>query len=118
MPIEYHYSLNHANKILNLVRAAFALVDHGDKNIAIQSWSNGREQGYHLSAWDTDIDVAVNLAQQRGSDMADIITGKNRDFDITPNQPLSLEVWERQKHISNDADAADYIVKFLLNGKV
>ena len=47
MKIEKHYSLTHSDKVLNLVKTILERIDHKD-TISLESWSNGREQGYQL----------------------------------------------------------------------
>jgi len=102
-----HYSLRHADKILDKL---FGILGYSDDraDIIVQSWSNGREQGYYLQLFRTNIGIC--FAQQRNSDAMIVIHGNLMDFDITTNMPATREVWDRQKCFEDDDEAVAYII--------
>jgi hypothetical protein len=113
MKIVKHYSLQHSDKVLKHVRKLLPKVK-GD--ITLQSWSNGREQGYHLSQiilGNGSYNVfGINFAQQRNSDFIVVIHGSAKDFDLQTNHPNDA-AWNRRKEFSNYIDAAYFIVETL-----
>lgn len=115
MKLTKHYSLKHSDKVLKLVKQN--LPKDGQSEIVVQAWSNGREQGYHLShriIGNRSYNVfGINFAQQRNSDSILVIYGSIKDFDIQTNHPYET-IWKDRKEFSNDADAANFIIETLL----
>lgn len=120
MKLTKHYSLIHADKVLKLVKQD--LPKDVQSEIVVQAWSNGREQGYHLShriIGNRSYNVfGINFAQQRNSDNIVVVHGSIKDFDIQTNHP-SETIWENnRKEFSNYSDAAEFIIETLLSQTV
>ncbi len=114
-----HPSLVHAEKVLKLVRKRWdGLPEATRENLrtaVIQTWSNGREQGFHISLRDSaaEADRAVVFAEQRSSDQVVVLAGDASRFDITTNMP-DEKLWDEAVHcFSDDDEAADQIMRFL-----
>jgi hypothetical protein len=112
-----HPSLVHAEKVLNLVRDGWDELPESTRNnlrtALIQVWSNGREQGFHISLRDSaaEAERAVVFAEQRSSDQVVVLAGDAIRFDITTNMP-DEKLWEEAVHcFSDDAQAADLVKK-------
>jgi len=112
--MQKHYSLVHSEKVLKALRKA--MPKEISKDVTVDCWSNGREQGFHLSRYSHSPEPNLELvfAQQRNSDMVLVVVGKSLDFDITTNQP-SDEIWETgRKEYGHDEDAVFHIIKHLV----
>lgn len=122
MPLNTHYSLVHATKVLKLVRKKLKGTPF---DITVDCWSNGREQGYHLCRWATNrelreglkdsCEIALVFAQQRNSDAMLVIHGEPKKFDITTHMP-DEELWNtqgNQRIIGSDEQAAAHIADLL-----
>jgi len=107
MPLEKHYSLVHADKVIDLIQERL----DSDYRISIRAWSNGREQGYHLESFDGNKRACV-FAQQRNSDQLLVVCGIHTEFDIQTNQPTD-GVWEHRQVFAYDKEAANQIVAWL-----
>ena len=113
--MRFYYSLEHANKILALVRRELRGV-RSAREVSIEAWANCREQGYCIKASPPDWDrrVAICFAQTRNSDSLVVIAGSARDFNNQTNQP-SEKIWEaNRKFFDGDKKAAEYIAKEIL----
>jgi hypothetical protein len=115
--MKFHYSLEHANKVLALVQKEVRGVKsvNGD-HVRIEAWANGREQGYCIKAIaEADgTDVAICFAQARSSDSLVVIAGSDREFNGQTNQP-SETVWEKnRRHFDDNKKAAEYIAQEIL----
>ena len=112
MKVERHYSMIHSEKVLKIIRRLakrFKPKDVGDYML-LDNWSNGREQGFHISR----DQKGVCFAQQRNSDSILVICGTAMEFDISTNMP-SDEAWNRHNPCFNDDEkAARHIVKFIV----
>lgn len=127
--LETHYSLVHAQKVLKLVRALWNEDPPSREDVfdaTVDTWSNGREQGFHVSVTFTaKKENASNIrgrgvcfAQQRCSDLLVVIAGDAAEFDITTNMP-SEELWASGRfEFYSDKAGARAIVDFLLTGDV
>jgi hypothetical protein len=117
MKIVKHYSIQHSDKVLNLVKTILKRIKHKEE-ITLQSWANGREQGYQLRFFNLlegSFEIfCVNFAQQRNSDLMLVIPGMHTEFDPQSNHPDDV-AWNRRKEFSNDYDAAKFIVEKLLS---
>ena len=120
MKIPEHYSLKVARQVVNKIDLPKEIA----KDCWVESWSNGREQGLHISRFmsgkNGETDRAINVAQQRWEDNIMVCWGKHSDFDYQTNQE-SDEVWNHQdKHFKyNEQDkAAKFIARYLSTGKV
>ena len=112
--MQKHYSLVHSEKVLKAIRKA--MPKSISKDIHVDCWSNGREQGFHLSRYSHSLEPSLSLvfAQQRNSDMVLVVAGTSRDFDVTTNQP-SDEIWETgRKEFNHDEEAVFHIIKHLV----
>jgi len=120
MKIVKHYSIQHSDKVLNLVKTILKRIKHKEE-ITLQSWANGREQGYQLRFFNLlegSFEIfCVNFAQQRNSDLMLVIPGMHTEFDPQNNHPND-DAWNRRKEFNNDYDAAKFIVEKLLSQTV
>lgn len=113
-------SLRVARRIVGMIRFS----PRTARECVVKAWSNGREQGFHISrlTWDNDSVCvwAVNVAQARSSDSIIVLYGNGNDFDGQTNQ-MSEEIWEKQKKYflcNEEAKAAKFITRYLGTGKV
>lgn len=115
--MRFHYSLEHANKVLALVQKGVRGVKsaNGD-HVYVEAWANCREQGYCIKA-QGDLDcpsIAICFAQTRSADSLVVIAGPERGFNNQTNQP-SEAVWEKNHmYFSDDKKAAEYIAQEIL----
>jgi hypothetical protein len=111
MRMEKHHSLVRAEKVLRLLRRKAA-----GRVVGIECWSNGREQGYCLNVTDGPVETwrSVVLAEQRSSDYVLVVPGPHAEFDMQTNHP-SDAVWKDRQEFATDAEAAEFIAKFLCN---
>jgi len=115
--MRFHYSLEHANKVLALVQKGVRGVKsaNGD-HVYVEAWANCREQGYcvKVNSPNWDADVAVCFAQTRSGDSMVVIAGPVREFNNQTNQP-SETIWEKNhRYFNDDAEAARYIAQEIL----
>lgn len=118
MKFEKHYSLVHAEKVLKLLRKKVqAAKGHKDSYVALDNWSNGREQGFHVAYYEHGVTGARGavFAQARSSDAVVVLMGDEKHFDITTNMP-SDALWKTRRSMDSDSLAADVIAQWLLEG--
>jgi len=107
-----HYSLKHANKILNRLFSILGEAEsETEARVIVECWSNGREQGYFLRKFPVSElnQYCVCFAQQRNSDELVVLCGPLDCFDITTNMP-NKEIWSQQKCFEDDDEAVAYII--------
>jgi hypothetical protein len=116
MKIEKHYSLQAADIVLAML---YHMADEDvNVDVTVSAWSNGREQGYHLAAYDRDNrqakPKALVFAQQRNSDQVLVVYGNQTDFDVTTNMPTE-DIWHNsRKDFTAYQDAAEFILTYLM----
>jgi len=103
--IQKHYSLKHADKILNKLFEILGKTDDDTTpHIVVECWANCREQGYVLKQWDRP---CVAFAKHRNAEGTRIIFGKSDEFDLTTNMPAThLWVDSSMTYIEEDDDEA------------
>lgn len=116
--MKFHYSLEHANKVLTLLRWEVKGVRSANSElVSIEAWANCREQGYCLKVYRQHYDggIAICFAQQRSSDSTVVIVGPMKDFNNQTNQP-SESAWEDARFFGYDDDekAARFIAHEIL----
>jgi len=100
--IQKHYSLRHADKILNKLFEILGRCEDGTPDIVVECWANCREQGYILKQWDRP---CVCFAQARNGDETIILWGPSNLFDITTNMPHN-DLWKNTNYLESDDDKA------------
>jgi predicted RNA-binding Zn-ribbon protein involved in translation (DUF1610 family) len=129
--LRFHYSLEHANKVLKIVQDMIEQEAPRDFEGSIGAWSNCREQGYYLAVDDDSYGgdfgerPALVVAQVRNSDGVLVVAGNTKDFD-THHMP-SDRLWEihgcgyrreakgpGRHSFASDHKAARFIVDHLL----
>lgn len=113
MKAEKHYSLKHADKVLGIIRRLIKQIP-SERDMVVQCWANGREQGYYLVARNGKSDMGAVFAQQRNGDSILVIWGEVPCFDISTNTPNDAIWKDNKKCFYNDLDAAQFIVEKLL----
>lgn len=110
MKVEKVYSLQVADRVLEEITKLAKKVER-DLPVDVRVWSNGREQGYHLTAGDN----AVVFAENRNSDHILVVVGDKMDFDISTNMPNN-KIWEDAMMYpgAKPAHAAQMIMQHLL----
>lgn len=112
--IEKHESLRVAEKVMQEVRGLLP-----PARVYQKVWSNGREQGFHLSVCTPGgfrTDPAVVFAQARGSEQIMVVAGVGaEDFDYQTNQPTEKAYLAGRTYFEAGAykKAAQFIVKHL-----
>lgn len=110
MKIPYHYSLEVAHRVVDKIN----LSKNVAKNVCIQSWANGREQGLCIQVENSGEWLKICVAQQRSSDSILIVVGQDGEFD-SHNMP-SEAVWANRVTFNPDKqkEAANYIKKQIM----
>jgi hypothetical protein len=116
--MKFHYSLEHANKVLALLRKEVKGVKSANSElVSIEAWANCREQGYCIKVYAKSYDggIAICFAQQRSSDSTVVIVGPMKDFNNQTNQP-SESAYEDARFFgyNDDEKAAKYIAGEIL----
>jgi hypothetical protein len=113
--MKFHYSLEHANKVLALLRKEVKGVKSANSElVSIEAWANCREQGYCIKVYAKSYDgVAICFAQQRSSDSTVVIVGPMKDFNNHTNQP-SESAYGDARFFGDDGKAAKYIAGEIL----
>ena len=111
--MQKHYSLIHAEKVLKAIRKAMPKTI--SKEVSVDLWSNGREQGFHLENHKNQTELV--FAQQRNSDEVLVVCGTSGEFNIITNHP-SEEVWAKGRRCFRyDSEAVFHIIKHMTGAK-
>ena len=117
MKIKECPSLRLARQVVNLIQLPSRIA----KECSIESWSNCREQGLHVSRYGgVNLRRAVNVSEARSSDQIFVCYGDSREFNHQTHQE-SEAIWQHQKkYFDRDArfEAAKWIAGYLETGKV
>lgn len=124
MKVKFEHHETVARKVLAAVKKTMAGLNlHRPVTISVQTYRNGRENGYKLTAHHHEtatrrtVDWAVWFSENRSSD--NIVVYRCRDIRLAPilRDPNAL-MWKNRRYFDGDAvgAAARHIVNFLLFG--
>jgi len=117
MKIPIHYSLKVARQVVNKIQLPKEIA----KDCSVESWSNCREQGLHITRYgfaSNTIGRGVNIAQQRNSDSILVCWGDATEFDDhNQESDMVYEIQKRYFRYDEQEKASRFIARYLETGK-
>ena len=114
MSIEYCSSILHSMNVINLLKCQ--LRERDDVCLWIESFANGREQGFCIRSGYSKGNKACIVTEARGSDSILLIPGDgSKDIDPCKNQVTREDVYfKNREYYESDQKAANRILEFFL----